>query len=139
MVRSKHSLMVVILLFSLGGIAAAGVVLPAGDTEHHGYMVNSEAGFRECLTCHDDVVATGISPCLAQICMLKSDHSVDKPYPPSARTGEFAPAPMAEAEGVKFVNGRIDCISCHDLRNRDQYHLRVEDRKSRLCRACHLK
>lgn len=139
MAGSKHSLMVLILLFSLGGIAAAGAVLQAGDTEHHGSMVNSEAGFRDCLTCHDDVVATGISPCLAQICMLKSDHSVDKPYPPHDRVGEFATTPRAEAAGVRFLNGRIDCISCHDLRNRDQYHLRVEDRKSRLCLACHLK
>jgi predicted CXXCH cytochrome family protein len=52
---------------------------------------------------------------------------------------KFAPAGAAEMAGVKFIDGRVDCISCHDLTNTDRYHLRIENRKSRLCLACHLK
>jgi hypothetical protein len=52
---------------------------------------------------------------------------------------KFIPAGAAEMAGIKFIDGRIDCISCHNLLNPDRYHLRIENRKSRLCLACHLK
>ncbi len=127
------------LLQACSLVAIAVGVLYAEPVNHHGSMVDSESSYQICLSCHDGVVAPNISPCLAQVCMLKSDHSVDKPYPPPAKMREFAAAAAAEAAGVKFVGGKIDCISCHDLKNTDQYHLRIEDIRSSLCLACHLK
>jgi hypothetical protein len=127
------------LLLACSWVVIVSTILYAEVVYHHGSTVESEAGYHDCLSCHDGVIAPNISPCLAQVCMLKSDHSVDKPYPPPARMLEFASAAAAEAAGAKFVGGKIDCISCHDLKNTDRYHLRIVDRNSRLCLACHLK
>lgn len=127
------------LVLACAWVVIVSTMLYAEVVNHHGSMVESEAGYRVCLSCHDGVVAPNISPCLAQICMLKSDHSVDKPYPPPDRMREFATAAAAEAAGAKFVDGKIDCISCHDLKSTDRYHLRIVDLNSRLCLACHLK
>ena len=121
------------------GILFAGMTLSADEVEHHGSLVNSASGYQECLACHDGILAPNISPCLGPICMLKTDHPIDRHYPPPERIREFAPAVVAEATGIRFIDGRIDCISCHDLHNPDRYHLRIDERNSRLCLACHLK
>jgi hypothetical protein len=121
------------------GILFAGMALSAEVVNHHGTRVESESGYPACLSCHDGVVATNISPCMARVCMLKSDHSVNKPYPPPDRMREFASAAAAELAGAKFIDGKIDCISCHDLKNTGRFHLRIVDTNSRLCLACHLK
>jgi hypothetical protein len=133
----------VFLKVGVAGILLVGIAIyflgMKGDAEeilHHGSTVNSEAGYRECLSCHDGVVAPNISPCLGPVCKLKDDHSVNKPYPPPDKVQNFAPVGTAEIAGIKFVDGRIDCISCHNLLNPNRYHLRVENRNSL---ACHLK
>ncbi len=136
---AKRSALIHLPQICCWGILFAGMALSADEVAHHGSMVNSAAGYRECLTCHDGIVASNIAPCLGPVCRLKDDHPIDKPYPPPDKIREFAPAEAAEMAGIKFVKGRIDCISCHDLTNADRYHLRVESGTSRLCLACHLK
>ncbi len=111
----------------------------ADEIDHHGATVKSEAGYQECLGCHDGVSAPSISPCLEKFCMLKTDHVINISYPPTEKTREYTSAAAAEMAGIKFVNGRIDCISCHDLLNPKKFHLRIEDFQSRLCLACHIK
>lgn len=106
---------------------------------HHSLRVESEAGYAECLACHDGVLASSVSPCLAAVCLFKGPHPIARPYPPPAKAEQFAPPGEAQRSGIRFVNGRIDCISCHDLHNGGQYHLRVPAAESRLCFACHRK
>lgn len=132
----KRSFIAVVLS---AGVFAAGIGLCGEEIAHHGFQVNSEGGYGECLSCHDDVVAKGMSPCMTEICTLKSEHPIDRPYPPSTKMREYTPAAVAEMAGVKLINGRIDCISCHNLLNTARFHLRIEDIKSRLCLTCHLK
>lgn len=121
------------------GVLAAGIGLCGEEIAHHGFQVKSEGSYQECLSCHDGVAAKEMAPCMTEICTLKSEHPVDRPYPPPTKMREYAPAAVAEMAGVKLINGRIDCISCHDLLNTNRYHLRIEDIKSRLCLTCHLK
>ncbi len=135
----KRSSLVHLLQACSWSILLAGMAMSADGVEHHGSIVNSAAGYRECLTCHDGVVATDVSPCLGPVCMLKNDHPVDRTYPPRDKARDFAPAAVAEGAGVRFIDGRIDCISCHDLHNAGRFHLRIEERNSRLCLACHLR
>ncbi len=113
--------------------------LRAAQIKHHNMMVDSDADYTACLSCHDGVLASEVSPCMAKICFLKRDHPVDRSYPPQEKSAEFAALAAAERAGIRFRGGKIDCISCHDLLNDKRYHLRVENRDSRLCQSCHLK
>lgn len=113
--------------------------LYAGKVRHHALTVESEAGYGECLACHDGVLASYVSPCLAAVCFFRGSHPVARPYPPPDKTGEFAPQEEAERAGIRFPGGRIDCISCHDLHAAERYHLRLGTADSRLCFACHRK
>lgn len=38
---------------------------------------------------------------------------------------------------IKFVDGRLGCLSCHDLQNKEKSHLVVPVIESRLCFECH--
>lgn len=117
----------------------SNLLLKAEAVEHHGFQVNSEGRYSECLSCHDGTVAQTISPCVGTRCFFSDSHPVERNYPPPDKWRDFNPAPVAEQAGVKFVDGQIDCISCHNLLNASQYHLRVDQRQSKLCRACHLR
>lgn len=132
----KHTSIAVMLL---AAVLAAGAGLCGDQTEHHGFTVNGDGTYRECLACHDGVMAREMAPCITEICAMKTDHPVDRPYPPPHKLHQYTPTGVAEMAGVKLVNGRIDCISCHNLGNPARFHLRIEDIRSRLCLACHLK
>ena len=112
--------------------------LKAEAVEHHGFDVDSMGKYNDCLSCHDGMLAQKVSPCVGKLCFLQDSHPVYRPYPPPNRQLDYAPTAQAEQAGILLVDGMIDCISCHNLMNADRYHLRVEDRDSRLCRACHL-
>ncbi len=115
------------------GLARAVQVL------HHGLAVESEAGYVECLACHDNVIARTVPTCLATVCLFRGPHPVARPYPPPEKSEQFATPAEAERAGIRFVNGRIDCISCHNLQVAEGAHLRLQTAGSRLCFACHRK
>ena len=115
------------------------LLLRAEAVEHHGFNVNSAGRYSECLACHDGVIAQSITPCVGTICIFRDSHPINQIYPPPSKQRDFAPASAAESAGIKFVDGQIDCISCHNLENPAQYHLRIEQSQSRLCRSCHLR
>jgi doubled CXXCH motif protein len=127
------------IFLSVVALLTPGTPLHAGRVGHHGLTVDGEGGYVDCLSCHDGVLAKNVSPCLAAVCFFKGTHPVARPYPPAEKSEEFVPKAEAEKAGVRFVDGRVDCISCHDLANGERYHLRIETRNSRLCQSCHLK
>jgi hypothetical protein len=120
-------------------LSLATVSLNAELIEHHGSPVDSDAQYAECLFCHDGIIAKPISPCLARVCFIKDDHPINKPYPPPGKPLEFASASLAEQAGIRFVSGKIDCISCHNLKNSAVHHLRIDNHENRLCKTCHLR
>ena len=105
--------------------------------EHHGFKVDVSGGRNECISCHDDTIAKTAPNCMP-ICFLGKSHPDNKQYPPSNRSKEFKTVLFAQQCGIKFVNGKIDCISCHNLTDNSQYHLRICYREN-LCRACHIR
>ena len=107
--------------------------------EHHGSIVNVNGTYAECLPCHDGIIAQQISPCFSHICFFRGDHPVNKLYPPSQKLLNFHPAAMAEQAGIIFIDSKIDCVSCHNLKNTVRFHLRIDSRNDKLCRACHIK
>ncbi len=94
-----------------------------------------------CFTCHYGTMANDINPCTEIDCLLtpKTSHPVFKRYPPAGKESKFSPAVKVEAAGIKLTNGEVTCISCHDLMNRHDHHLVIDNRQGRLCQTCHLR
>ena len=129
----RTSLVISLALFLLATASDAGLLL------HHTQQVESDAGYTQCLACHDGVLAPNASPCLATVCFFRGPHPVARSYPPPDKSGEFSSREEAEGAGIRFLAGQIDCISCHNLYNTERYHLRLGAADSRLCFACHRK
>ncbi len=109
--------------------------LYAGQISHHGSMVDSEGSPQLCLSCHDESLAGNITFCTVK-CTVLSSHSILKDYPPAKNSDLYAPVDMVAAQGIKIVNGKVTCISCHDLKNPRKFHLVVEHPE--LCVICHI-
>lgn len=120
-----------LLLLSWGGVSAEQI-------QHHGVTADTDGSLPECISCHDGSLAHSASFCTVK-CDFKSPHSVLKAYPPKGKEASFAPVSVLKAKGIKLVNGRVTCISCHNLINQDQNHLVVDNRGSKLCLICHVK
>jgi hypothetical protein len=115
--------------------------LPLSSQEvlHHEHRVNlDEPG--ECLGCHDGVTAPGVSFCTSECAVgSTSSHPVYRRYPPLRKRSEFASRSQVEAAGIRLTDGRVSCVSCHDLTNDEKYHLVIDNRHSRLCMTCHIR
>lgn len=116
-------------------------VFRAEAVEHHGFKVK-DAGlhggsYTECLQCHGSIISKDFPPCMP-VCFLGKSHPLNQAYPPPDRKNEFWPARVAEQYGIKFVDGKTDCISCHNLMKDNRQHLRFEN-GPKLCEACHNK
>lgn len=121
----------IVLVGSLG--AACAEML-----DHHGTTAESEGTTAYCLTCHDGTSAKKVAVCTAQ-CTIKAHKSLFK-YPPPGRDKDFAPLQAVLAAGVKFEDGLVTCISCHDLRNQEKYQFAIDSTPfaQKLCYACHV-
>ena len=119
-------------------VCLATLLFRAEAVEHHGFNVNIHGSYSECLSCHDDTVARSIPQCMG-VCLLGESHPVNRIYPPPDRSVEFRTVSDAEQSGIKFVDGKIDCISCHNLRANYRNHLRVRIDGNQLCFTCHIK
>ena len=114
--------------------------LRAQEVIHHDQLVIADAP-KDCLACHDGVISINISPCTKLSCLLDptTSHPTFKQYPPIGKESEFHPRPQVEAAGIVLKNGEVSCISCHNLLNRERFHLVITNDRSHLCRACHIR
>ncbi|MGE3182693.1 MAG: cytochrome c3 family protein, partial [Phycisphaerae bacterium] len=108
---------------------------------------------RLCLSCHDGVIAKDVyaSPHAASWRELDSgsvrggrsritSHPVGIRYPVDQRS--YYPASalrVDEKDTVPLVDGRIQCITCHDPHNTERHPgmLVKSNQRSKLCLACH--
>ena len=104
---------------------------------HHGLEVEADGTADDCIGCHDGFVAKNASFCTVE-CDFRGSHPILKHYPPPGKEAAFVPLEVLTAEGVKLEQGQITCISCHNLRNPDRYHLWIDNGDDKLCQACHL-
>jgi len=102
---------------------------------HHGLMVDSEGSANDCLSCHDSALAGGVTSCTVK-CNVMSSHSILTDYPPAINRKLYASVDAVRAQGVKIVNGKVTCISCHNLINPGKFHLAVEH--PGICIICHI-
>lgn len=117
-------------------VVAAFPCVAADIVDHHGLVVAVMSDYYECLSCHDGMLAPAVEHCSGN-CDFKSSHSIMRSYPPPGKEGCYVPIEEVEAAGVKFLHGRLGCVSCHNIEHTSKYHLVVEMTGSRLCLTCH--
>lgn len=126
------------VLLCVGG---TGTLFTAEAVEHHGFKVkDGGAGggsYTECLQCHCVAISKDIPKCMP-VCFLGKSHPLNAVYPPPQRAYEFRPVAEAQKLGIKFINGKTDCISCHNLMGDKSKHLRIQNGPD-LCKACHVR
>ena len=135
----KNKIELYCLLILLTIILLSTIFIDAHDVPHHDYLVDHTAP-QTCLTCHDGALATNITPCTKSSCLLDSNssHPIFRKYPPDGKESEYAPVFVLVAAGIKISDeGEITCLSCHDLINQEEFHLVMENWRSRLCMICH--
>lgn len=124
------------VLIACGALLSLSFAVGAQNVEHHGFQVDPDVNLGDCMACHDGVAAGSVDFCLVD-CNFRSPHSAVNIYPPPGKKG-YASIRDVVQKGIKLVDGRITCISCHDLRNKGQYHLVMTMDGSKLCFACHI-
>lgn len=88
----------------------------------------------QCMKCHSAASMKPISICLDNHCLYTGNHSLMHPYPPPGKEGRFAPVLAIEQAGCILEDGRITCLSCHDLTKPPPHLIREGDE---LCFICH--
>ena len=127
-------IVVTVILVDLG----SGWVSRSDAYEHHGFKVDPMGSHDECLSCHNGYISDYHIQCIPNYFLGLSHPQIQK-YPPPKLKNEFKPVEVAEKMGIFFVDGKIDCISCHSLRAVNRYHLRIDASDKQLCYACHIK
>ncbi len=112
--------------------------LHAEQIMHHGLEVKITADSTDCIGCHDGMVGFSVSICTVD-CKFNFSHPIMQEYPPRGKEREFAPVETLAAKGIILHNHKVACVSCHDLKNPQKYHLVMDNQQSALCYACHIK
>ena len=93
-----------------------------------------------CISCHDGSLGKG-----GNVRMKSGDSSVSDSHPIgidynsiSYRKHGYRNIHNVRTE-IKFVDGRLGCLSCHDLNNKEKSHLAAPLKGSALCFSCHAK
>ena len=105
---------------------------------HHGQLVDSGGDHTYCLGCHDGIAAPD-APICTERCNYRTSHPIAKDYPPTTSAEEYTPIESLQGSGMQLIDGKITCISCHDLINQEKYHLFMSNDRSSLCFRCHRK
>ncbi len=97
---------------------------------------------RDCMSCHNGVIASsggdevsvvwnhttgiGLSHPIGVNYELVYQKDPERYYPPSALPPE-----------IRLINGKVECLTCHDHYSKIRGKLVMSNRKSRLCLSCH--
>ena len=116
MVHVRTAVVGIVFLLSAGCAVSPGI----GGAEHHGRPLAGMNRQAVCVECHTFEASR--------------HHPSGIPYPPPGREQRFTPVRQLAAKGLSVQNGEL---TCHDLDNRERWHLPVGMTQSALCLACH--
>lgn len=133
--RTMALIAATVLLAFLLNLPKDGV--SAERVAHYGQMVENNGGPNDCIVCHDGLIAPDAHYCTVE-CGFGASHSIFKEYPPRSKEGSYAPVESLQEKGMRLFNGKVSCVSCHDLRKSTKYHLIMDNSRSALCFSCHL-
>lgn len=127
-----------------GTIAVDSVLnMPRGATRgtKHSRMKEDWDSIYDCAACHDGWMGPGTDftgTFLGQD--FSNDHPVSIEYSTADPGLKPRPANGVFANGVKLVDNKVECVSCHDPHDPDPQRkpfLRVSNAGSALCYTCH--
>ncbi|MBU5614111.1 hypothetical protein KOL99_14355 [Geomonas sp. Red51] len=101
---------------------------------YHQTSANHILTMAECMACHSEDSTRPVSICLDDHCLYSNDHPVLRRYPPPAKADKFAPVSDLLAAGCVLEDGKITCLSCHNLTKPAPHLVRDGDE---LCYICH--
>lgn len=118
---------------------------------HMKYRAGKEAGLRidsvsrTCLSCHDgsiavaDTVTVGMWEHGVPFGRFdpRGSHPIGVDYLRAFAKNRGLRPMGALNPAIKLVNGKVSCISCHDLYSKEPHKLVMSNSGSRLCLACH--
>ena len=90
---------------------------------HHGTTVERN-NHKACVVCHD---SKGCA---------EAAHPMNIAYP-TGNSKSFHEIAYVRKKGLRLVDGKITCLSCHDLANDLSSHLAITNVGSQLCMVCH--
>lgn len=135
--KAPFNIRTILFIAITGCVVAISVYVYALNVPHHGLDVNASDD-DACMSCHDGSIGNAVVFCTVG-CDFSTAHVIDKHYPPAGKRNQFRSIASVRARGVELVNDHVVCISCHDIRNQQQYHLVIDNRGSALCLVCHIK
>lgn len=93
-----------------------------------------------CIACHDGSLGNGGNVRTHdEKSAINGSHSIGTDYNTiSYRKSGYRNIHNIRAS-IKFVDGRLGCLSCHDLQNKGKAHLVESMESSKLCFECHAK
>ena len=125
--RIPVSVLVMLLLFAMTCFSL--------ENPYHLSQAAGKLSMSDCLRCHDIGSKKPIAVCLGDNCLYSKSHSLMHEYPPFAKQHEYAPLSEVERAGCIIENGKMTCLSCHDLTKPAPHLIRSGDK---LCLICHL-
>lgn len=114
---------------------ASGVMLAlCGNNPYHQQDAAGLLRMQDCLECHDLTMGKAVSICTGDDCLHSRSHSLMHRYPPIGKEQDYAPVSEIESAGSFLEDGKITCLSCHDLTKPPPHLIREGDQ---LCLTCH--
>jgi hypothetical protein len=108
---------------------------------HFGYYSSTDSfvdqGSLQCMTCHEGSLADHM-PVNFETGVLDGNHPIGIDYLRSfLKKNGGLKHPESINKEIKFIGGKLSCISCHNVYNLEKHKLTVSNEGSRLCAACH--
>ncbi|MGE5623826.1 MAG: cytochrome c3 family protein [Methanocella sp.] len=127
-----------------GSVAVDALVhLPPADADDelsgvHGKMVNPpQQSHVDCSFCHRGAFGNFSASFFGNV--LSNEHPVGITYS-AADDLVSLPADGVFPNGIRIIDGRVECASCHNVHNPDvRPFLRISNSGSALCYTCHIK
>ena len=99
-----------------------------------------QATTRECLSCHDGMIAparaislpAGWGPAASH-----GDHPVDVSYDQASARNHRLRTRYALSRSLALPGGKVTCVTCHDGASREPRHTSLTMSRSALCLGCH--
>jgi hypothetical protein len=128
----QRNIFILLLVVALAG----GAVLSfCGNNPLHQSQAAGVLTMQECLKCHNSMVGRTISVCLGSECLYTRSHSIMHRYPPPGKEKGYAPVQEILDAGCILEDGKVTCLSCHDLTKPPPHTIREGDK---LCLICHI-
>lgn len=105
-----------------------------GNNPYHQKEAADLLRMQDCLKCHNVKMGKPVTICTGDNCLYSKTHSLMHRYPPIGKEKDYASVSIIERAGCFLEEGKITCLSCHNLTKPSPHLIREGDE---LCLICH--